>query len=39
MMKYIYILICLMLFYAKEESSYITLEKSVYAVLVRALPH
>lgn len=34
-----YTLKCLMLFMQRRKSPYITLEKYVYAVLIRALPH
>ena len=37
--KYIYTFICLMHFTQRKESSYITLEKYVYAVLIRASSH
>lgn len=36
MVKYIYTFICLMHFMQRKESSYITLEKYAYAVLIRA---
>lgn len=39
MIKYIYIFICLMHFMQRKGSSYITLEKYAYAVLIRALLH
>lgn len=37
MVKYIYTFICLMHFMQRKESSYITLEKYAYAVLIRAV--
>lgn len=39
MIKYIYTFLCLMLFMQRKESSYITLEKYAYAVLIRASLH
>lgn len=39
MIKFIYTFIYLMLFMQRKESSYITLEKYAYAVLIRASSH